>query len=173
MYNGIVDLFTDAYFDAPVHQFMDLMATSGTEVYFYINAFNSLDIFGNNLLNRSSSAHGSDLLYLFGPTMYKKFFNTDFQSYSETRFSENIKSIIGDFALYGAPKSLSNIGAWTVYSMNQKNFYEMHSGLTSPSPYKDGRAYKFWQNYLPYLSNELGGSSSQLPNPGRGEYFVT
>ena len=64
---------------------MDLMAKVGTEVYSYVNDFNSVDIFGNSLLNRSSAAHGTDMVYLLGPTMYKNFFNSDFQSFSETR----------------------------------------------------------------------------------------
>ncbi len=43
--------------------------------------FRSKDIFGNRLLNRTSAAHGSDLLYLFGPEMYRKFFNQGFQTF--------------------------------------------------------------------------------------------
>ena len=85
VYNDIIDLFTDVYFDAPNNELMSLMANVGTEIYNYVNDFNSLNIFGNNLLNRSSAAHGTDLIYLLGPTMYKNFFNSDFQSFSETR----------------------------------------------------------------------------------------
>ena len=76
----IIDFFTDVYFLAPLENMMDKMVAVGTDVHYYVNEFHSYDIFGNTLLNRTTAAHGSDLLYLFGPTMYKKFFNTDFQS---------------------------------------------------------------------------------------------
>ena len=81
VYNDIIDVFTDAYFDSPINEQMNLMTSVGAEIYYYINDFNSADIFGNNILNRTSAAHGTDMLYLFGPTMYKNFFNTDFQSF--------------------------------------------------------------------------------------------
>ena len=62
-----------------------------SEIYNYVNDFNSVDIYGNNLLNRSSAAHGTDVVYLLGPTMYKNFFNSDFQSFSETRHGVKFK----------------------------------------------------------------------------------
>ena len=64
-----------------------------SEIYNYVNDFNSVDIYGNNLLNRSSAAHGTDVVYLLGPTMYKNFFNSDFQSFSETRHSVKLKCL--------------------------------------------------------------------------------
>ena len=78
--NQIIDFFTDVYFLAPLEKQIDTMASVGADIFYYVNEFNSYDIFGNVLLNRTTAAHGSDLLYLFGPTMYKKFFNIDFQS---------------------------------------------------------------------------------------------
>jgi hypothetical protein len=79
--NEIVDFFTDVYFTDPLEKQMDLMASVGTEIFYYINDFRSADIFGNKFLNRTSASHGSDLLYLFGPEMYKNFFNQDFQTF--------------------------------------------------------------------------------------------
>ena len=72
---------------------------------------------------------------------------------------------MGEFALYGAPLSLSNTGSWDLYNKDKKNFYEIHGGLPSQSPYNDGRAYNFWSNYLPFLSQELGESSTINNNP--------
>ena len=94
LYNDIIDLFTDVYFDSPNIEQMDLMASVGTEIYSYVNDYNSVDIFGNNLLNRSSAAHGTDIIYLLGPTMYKNFFSKDFQSFSETRQDIKFKKIL-------------------------------------------------------------------------------
>ena len=49
--------------------------------------FRSKDIFGNRLLNRTSASHGSDLLYLFGPEMYRKFLSQGFETFRfVTRF---------------------------------------------------------------------------------------
>lgn len=159
LYTELVDLFTDAYFDAPNVQMMNTMASAGTEIYYYINDFNSVDIFGNNLLNRSSAAHGTDLLYLLGPTMYKTFFNTDFQAFSQSRFAKNLKDIIGEFARFGSPESLVLSGQWKLYNMQNKNFYNIY-GSYSSYDYKQNRAYDFWTSYLPYLSSKMFNSES-------------
>ena len=90
IYNNIIDLYTDSQFDAPLNEQLMLMSSVGAEIYLYWNDFNANDIFGNNLLNRSSSAHGTDLVYLFGPTMYKNFFNSDYQSFRYVTHLTNI-----------------------------------------------------------------------------------
>ena len=76
----IIDFFTEVHFEAPLQEQINLMASHRTKIYFYVNEFRGFDIFGNTLLNRTNAGHGTDLLYLFGPTMYKKFFNSDYQS---------------------------------------------------------------------------------------------
>ena len=156
MISDIVDLFTDVYYLAPMLKQLDLMALVGAEMYFYVNSFTSLDIYGNSLLNRSSSAHGSDLIYLFGPTMYKKFFANDFPSFSEGRLAKNMKSIFGDFSLYGAPISLTNNDAWGLYNRGTKNYFEINSG-TSNANYNNGKASEFWSKYLPFINSKITG----------------
>ena len=78
--NEIIDFFTEVHFEAPLEEQINLMTLHGTKIYFYVNEFRGFDIFGNTLLNHTTAGHGTDLLYLFGPTMYKKFFNSDYQS---------------------------------------------------------------------------------------------
>ena len=91
-------------------QFIFILTISGTSIYknyiilalsiitttkkllkssshFYHIHFRSEDIYGNTLLNRSAPSHGSDLLYLFGPLMYQRFFGRGFQS---NRYSINM-----------------------------------------------------------------------------------
>ena len=82
LYDEIVEFFNDAYFNAPVDKQNRLVSVQQDRdpVYFYSNDFRSRDIFGNNLLNRSTASHGSDLLYLFGPEMYRRFLRRSFQS---------------------------------------------------------------------------------------------
>ena len=104
---------------------------------------------------RSSSGHGTDLLYLFGPTMYKNFFKMDFQSVSERRFSKNLKKIIGDFAYLGRP----NVDIWQLYNKEKKNFYNINGGYSSQNRPKS----EFWTDYLPFLSSKL---------PENGQNFV-
>ena len=159
VYNQIIDFFTDVYFDAPMHALMDSMASAGAEIYSYINDYTSVDIFGNALLNRTAAAHGTDLLYLFGPTMYKNFFNTDFQSFSEGGMAKNLKSIIGEFTIYGAPISLTNSATWNEYNRDRKNYYNLYGGFSS-SNYKGGHASQFWYNYLPNLVQNLKDNDS-------------
>ena len=160
VYNQIIDFFTDVYFDAPMHALMDSMASAGAEIYSYINDYTSVDIFGNDLLNRTAAAHGTDLLYLFGPTMYKQFFNTDFQSFSEGGMSKKLKSIMGEFTVYGAPISLTNSATWNEYNRDRKNYYNLYGGFSS-SNYKGGHASQFWYNYLPNLVQNLKVQSNQ------------
>ena len=81
LFDEIVNFFNDAYFADPLEEQLRLMSRSGAKIYFYVNDYPSRDIFGNKLLNRTAASHGSDLLYLFGPEMYRKFFSQDFQNF--------------------------------------------------------------------------------------------
>ena len=154
IYNEIIDLFSDAYFISPNSEMMTMMGLNGAEMFYYINDFSALDIFGNDLVNRSSAAHGTDMLYLLGPTMYKNFFSTDFQSFAETKFAKNFKSIVGEFAYYGAPISLSNIGAWKLYDKEIRNYFNIYGSYAS-SEYKRNEPEEFWSNYLPSMSAQI------------------
>ena len=99
------------------------MASVGAEIYLYWNDFNANDIFGNNLLNRSSAAHGTDLVYLFGPTMYKNFFNSDFQSFSETRHSFKFEILISFETIYKEFPLHSETKLWTYSCFLKQNIY--------------------------------------------------
>ncbi len=81
LYDEIINLFNDVYFADPLEEQMRLMSDAGATIYFYVNDYPSRDIFGNDFLNRTAASHGSDLLYLFGPEMYRKFFSQDFQTF--------------------------------------------------------------------------------------------
>ena len=83
LYDEIVEFFNDVYFNAPIEKQNRLVSSQNERepVYFYSNDFRSRDIFGNTFLNRSTASHGSDLLYLFGPEMYQKFFGTNFPNF--------------------------------------------------------------------------------------------
>lgn len=79
VFDNIIDFYNEAYFMAPLERQMNLIQSSGGQIHFYLNTYRSADIFGNQL-NRTTASHGSDLLYLFGPEMYQKFFIRRFQS---------------------------------------------------------------------------------------------
>ena len=62
--------------------------------------------------------------------------------------------MIGDFANYGSPISISSTGNWNLYNSENKNYYSIN-GKFSSSKYNGNRASKFWQTYLPELSSAM------------------
>ena len=119
--------------------------------------FRSEDIFGNNLLNRSSPSHGSDLLYLFGPLMYRRFFGRGFQSNSEDRQARNLKQVFSDFVYGNFPGNLQ----WRPYTLLDRYYYEI-DGAFEGRRYRGERAYNFWENYLPNLVEQVNAVNSTL-----------
>ena len=86
-------------------------------------------------------------------------------TFSEGRMSQRMKTMIGDFVNKGSPLTLTNIGAWDPYDLQNKAYFEVNSGLPGYH-YKNGKAGKFWNEYLPYLSLQL--SDSPLGQAYRG-----
>ena len=68
--------------------------------------------------------------------------------------ARRIKTIIGDFVKSGAPTTVSSIGAWNIYDRKNRNYFEVNTGLSGKN-YKKGQPGRFWNDYLPYLSNQL------------------
>ncbi|XP_059097691.1 cholinesterase-like [Tigriopus californicus] len=161
VFDDIIDFYNEAYFMAPLERQMNLIHSSGGQIHFYLNTYRSADIFGNQL-NRTTASHGSDLLYLFGPEMYQKFFIRRFQSFAEERLSRNLKTIFGNFISSGTP--IANL-LWKEYTVNGKDFFDISSNAPGRN-FRD-KAYQFWYNYLPRL-NEYIEDLVENPNYGDG-----
>ncbi|PSN45889.1 Neuroligin-4 [Blattella germanica] len=97
----LLEFYTDAQFAAPHLAQLSLLSRSPEPLYVYqFHQTGGPDLYGSTLNNMSGSAHGSEFLYLFGPTLMLKTAGRRF-SPDEDRLSKRIKRHWADFIREG------------------------------------------------------------------------
>ncbi|CAG0902653.1 unnamed protein product [Darwinula stevensoni] len=100
-FRGIVQFYTDAYFQVPVSMAVPYLARSD-QLFLYLNDFPSFgDIYGN-AANFSGSLHGAELLYLLSPSLYQETQGRR-MSREEDQFAKELKRMWTEFSRSGNP----------------------------------------------------------------------
>ncbi|KAJ9587702.1 hypothetical protein L9F63_018853, partial [Diploptera punctata] len=98
----LLEFYTDAQFSAPHMTQLAFLSRSPEPIFVYkFQQSGAPDLYGNTL-NISGSAHGSEFLYLFGPTLMLKTAGRRFTP-DEDRFSKRLKRYWVDFIREGNP----------------------------------------------------------------------
>ncbi|KDR10633.1 acetylcholinesterase-like [Zootermopsis nevadensis] len=105
----LLEFYTDSQFAAPNFRQLALLARSPEPLFVYkFEQTGGPDLYGNTL-NITGSAHGSEFLYLFGPTLMLKLGGRRFTQ-DEDRFSKRIKRYWADFIRQGSPNAPGSFG---------------------------------------------------------------
>ncbi|KAG8281059.1 hypothetical protein J6590_066718 [Homalodisca vitripennis] len=176
----LTDFYTDAQFKAPHLKQLQLLAKSDISVYAYQFEQSGVDLFGKDF-NISGAGHGTELVFLFGPTLIQSSIGRRFSS-AEERLSIAIKRIWAEFIRQGSLGS-NPYGygfSWRKYSMEEDNYIILRTQTTlQPDRLKPdldvmGRyRISMWNELLPQIRNISVSKTPTVKNGVKGMQLTT
>ncbi|XP_069687014.1 carboxylesterase 5A [Periplaneta americana] len=149
----LLEFYSDSQFVAPHVRQLELLSHSTEPLFVYKFQQSGPDLYGNTL-NISGSAHGSEFLYLFGPTLMMKLSNRRFTP-DEERFSKRMKRHWADFIKQGNPNGAGFGLAWQRAKPDNYNCWVLMSELQQqgqpPRCDVGQNAADMWNDLLPRL----------------------
>ncbi|KAK6618149.1 hypothetical protein RUM44_002600 [Polyplax serrata] len=159
----LLQLYNEAMYLAPFWRQTEILSrhSQGAPMFVYVFTHPSPDYLGNygQLLNLTASAHGSDLVFLFGPSLFEKVTGRRF-TVSEERLNSKMKRLFAYFIRLGnaSPPSYG-YNLWSPYNTREQNYLKLYvdpetgrnlEKLTG-NPHKD--ASSFWNWLLPSVDD--------------------
>jgi len=158
MLASFVKMFGDAYFVAPQYRFMEEYANRGGTVYGYAFTNRGPDIFGN-VVTFQGAAHGSELLYLLGPTMFR-FLVGNAYGRAQQRLGVLLRDYWTAFIRDGNPV-VGNFGdRWRPFTADEPGFYNLAGSVVEVGYRREDARY--WNQFLPFIA---GGGSTTIEPP--------
>ncbi|XP_068085152.1 acylcarnitine hydrolase [Anabrus simplex] len=168
----ILELYSDAQFRAPHARQLQLLLRSPEPLYVYrFEQTGGPDIYGSTI-NISGAAHGSEFLYLLGPTMMMQTVGRRLTA-PEDRLGKTMKRMWRDFILQGNP-SPSSYGyglGWKHYTGDENEWYILSDTIPRQGysqPKSTTAASSFWNDLLPRieaLEKEEDSSKTEESSP--------
>ncbi|XP_043234786.1 cholinesterase 1-like [Amphibalanus amphitrite] len=150
---SFVKMFGDAYFIAPLYGFLEGYARAGGEAYAYSFTERGPDIYGN-VVTYQGAGHGSELLYLLGPTMFRLLVGNAFGR-PQQRLAIQLRGYWTAFIRDGHPQRGSFGERWRRFSLDDPTFYNLVGDVIEVGYRRDDAG--FWNTFLPFV--EGGGST--------------
>ncbi|XP_037082489.1 cholinesterase 1-like [Pollicipes pollicipes] len=159
MLASFVKIFGDAYFAAPMYQFMEMYARAGAVIYGYGFTERGPDIFGN-VVTFQGAGHGSELLYLLGPTMFRLLVGNAYGR-PQQRLGIKLRDYWTAFITDGDPIRGSFGERWRRFSLDEPSFYNLAGSVVEVGYRREDAGY--WNTFLPFI--EGGGSTVDPIDP--------
>lgn len=171
----LLDFYTDSQFAAPHIRQLALLSRSPGQLFVYkFEETGAPDLYGNTL-NISGSAHGTEFLYLFGPTLMRKVGARRFTQ-AEDRFSKRIRRHWADFIRQGNPNAPGSFGyglSWQRATPEDYNCVVLRSDLQQQQQQGESQRCEMgdgvtslWNELLPRLK-QLSAAEAQGDTNGR------
>ncbi|KAK4020400.1 hypothetical protein OUZ56_002382 [Daphnia magna] len=160
MLQQLLQFYSEAYYKAPHDHFVTGLVRNNVPTYIYRYAHATSDPF-NNVLNTTGAPHGSELLYLFGPTVYRQEIGVGFSRQDEA-VSDLMKRAWLEFASLGDPTPSQFGFKWEPSTKDELKNYEIREQLARV-PYPRHKV-EFWNEFLPSLERAARGEED-VANP--------
>lgn len=185
----LVELYSDSQFKAPhVRQLQFLTrASERNAVYAYQFEQGGVDLYGKSL-NITGAGHGSEFLFLFGPTMMQQVVGRRFTP-TEDRLSIILKRLWAQFVRQGSLSSLPyGYGVtWRPYNPDEDNFVVLRTDSSLPPQQATIRLplysvineaiskyrISLWNDLLPKLHNVSNEVKKPVTNTAEGMQLTT
>ncbi|XP_043217903.1 acetylcholinesterase-like [Amphibalanus amphitrite] len=174
MLTSFVKIFSDAYFVAPLYSFLDLYARSGADLYAYGYNGEGPDIFGN-IVSLPSASHGSELLYVLGPSMYRDLVGGTYGAVQQ-RLGQKLRTYWKGFITDGDPVRGRYGERWDRYTLDQPVFQDLVHSVSVVGYRREDASY--WNKFLSFIAAENTGPSptegvTTEPLVGSGPQYET
>nr|AFU86352.1 carboxylesterase [Laodelphax striatellus] len=163
----LLDMYSDAQFKAPHEKQLKLLSHSSSDqvnfVYAYRFEQQGVDMYAKTL-NVTGSAHGTELLFLFGPTLMQQVMGRRFTP-TEDRLSTGMKRLWSEFIRQGnlSPSPYGYGVTWRRYTPEEGNYIILKTDSTQPpqqpvlwAPSSNANAkyqIRLWNDLLPKFRN--------------------
>lgn len=160
MLQQMLQFYSDSYYKAPHDHFVTGLVRNNIPTYIYQYSYTTSDPF-NHVLNGTGAPHGSELLYLFGPAVYRQEIGVGFNRQDEA-VSDLLKRTWLEFAQGGDPTPSPFGFKWEPSTRDELKDYDIGEKMARIDYPRHKVA--FWNDYLPSLERLARGEADAL-NP--------